>query len=104
MKHLRIRISSAWVLAVLATLLAGRVEGCGKAKWEGTYISSKDQSQLDLMPEHKAILKVGSVSTPDLSWEEKGEDKIVVHVPFPIEMFRITGGLRDQEGTEWKKK
>ncbi len=89
----------------VAILTAFVLVGCSKqAKWEGVYVSSKDQSTLELMPEHKAELKVGAVSTPDLSWEVKGDDKIVVNVPFPIEMFRISGGLRDQEGTEWKKK
>ena len=91
-------------IAVSAVVAVLALAGCKQAKWEGVYVSSKDQSTLELMPEHKAVLKVGAVSTPDLSWEVKGDDKIVVNVPFPIEMFRISGGLRDQEGTEWKKK
>ena len=94
---------AGWLSLLIVAALA--LTGCGKeAKWEGTYISSKDKSELELKPEHKGTLKVGNVTTSELSWEIKSDEKIVVNVPYPIEMFKISGGLRDQEGTEWKKK
>jgi len=92
-----------WTAAILASAIV--LTGCSKeSKWEGSYVNSKDKSELELKPEHKGTLKVGGVTTSELSWEIKSDEKIVVNVPFPIEMFKISGGLRDQEGTEWKKK
>jgi len=101
--RINFRVGGGWVLAVVMGMLL--MGGCSKeGKWEGTYVNSKDKSELELKSEHKGTLKVGAVSTSELSWEIKGDDKIVVNVPYPIEMFKISGGLRDQEGTEWKRK
>jgi len=99
----RFGVGGVRVLAVVMAALF--LASCSKeSKWEGVYVNSQDKSELELKPEHKGTLKMGSVSTSELTWEIKGDDKIVVNVPFPIEMFMVTGGLRDQQGTEWKKK
>jgi hypothetical protein len=39
----------------------------------------------------------------DITWEIAGDDKIIVHIPIPMEMFQTSDGLRDTEGTVWKK-
>ncbi|HEY2587630.1 MAG TPA: hypothetical protein VGI81_17925, partial [Tepidisphaeraceae bacterium] len=58
---------------------------------------------LVLQTEHKGTLdSMGNKG--DITWEINGDDKITVHIPIPIEMFRNADGtLRDPEGTVWKK-
>lgn len=100
--RLRNVVRPAWVLCVALGAIA--LAGCDKeAKWEGVYVNTKDQSTLELKPEHKAALKMAGVAG-DVTWEIAGDDKITVHAGIPIEMFKTSEGLRDQEGTAWKKK
>jgi len=79
--------------------------GCGskESKWEGVYTNTKEPGTLELKPEHKGTLKMGPTSG-DVTWEIAADDKIIVHALTPIEMFKTSDGLRDQEGTAWKKK
>ena len=103
-------------LLVLALLAIAFAPGCKKegetpavdksadkqAKWLGTYKNTKDSSTLVLQPEHKGTLDM-SGTKGDVTWEVAGDDKIIVHAAIPISMFQTSDGLRDEEGTVWKK-
>jgi hypothetical protein len=91
-------------LLALALFLGGLSLGCDKdSKWYGTYKNPKDNSTLVLQAEHKGTLDAMGTKG-DVTWEINGDDKITVHIPIPIEMFRNSdGSLRDPEGTVWKK-
>jgi hypothetical protein len=88
---------------VILSLFVFALAGCGskESKWLGSYQSS--QGQLQLKNDHKATLTMAGTSN-DATWEMVNDDKIIVHFGIPIELFKTSTGLRDQEGTEWKKK
>ncbi len=90
----------AYAMLAISTLV---LAGCGskESKWFGTYQSA--QGQLQLKDEHKGTLTMAG-TTGDVTWELVNDEKIIVHAIIPIEMFKTSTGLRDQEGTEWKKK
>jgi hypothetical protein len=99
--HLRaVLVASAIALAFIV------MNGCGskESKWEGTYTNTKEEGTLTLQPEHKGTLSMAG--TPgDITWEIAADDKITVHASvMNITMFKAPDGLRDQEGTVWKKK
>ena len=77
--------------------------GCGskESKWFGTYQST--EGQLQLKDDHKGTFTTNGMST-DVTWELVNDQKIIVHMGIPIELFKTSTGLRDQQGTEWKKK
>jgi hypothetical protein len=73
-----------------------------EAKWLGSYKNTKENGTLVLQAEHKGTLDM-SGTKGDITWEIAGDDKIIVHIPIPMEMFQTSDGLRDTEGTVWKK-
>jgi len=77
--------------------------GCGskESKWFGTYQST--EGQLQLKDDHKGTFTTNGTSN-DVTWEMVNDEKIIVHLGFPIELFKTSTGLRDQQGLEWKKK
>lgn len=87
----------------LLSLFVFALAGCGskESKWFGTYTSS--QGQLQLKDDHKGTLTMNGTSS-DITWELVNDQKIIVHFMIPIELFKTSTGLRDQEGTDWKKK
>lgn len=101
----------ATVMVALALLATGLLTACSHkddkpadkdAKWLGSYKNSKDGSSLVLQTDHKGTLDMGGTKG-DVTWEVAGDDKIVVHAGIPISMFQTSEGLRDEEGTVWKK-
>jgi hypothetical protein len=106
----RTRVGSFFVLPALlvaAVLVAGCKGGGDKpvnkeSKWVGTYKNTKDNSTLVLQNEHKGTLDMAG-QKGEITWEAAGDDKIVVHAGIPISMFQTSDGLRDEEGTIWKK-
>ena len=90
----------AYAMLTLSTLV---LAGCGskESKWEGTYTSS--QGELQLKGDHKGSVTVKGSAT-DITWEMVNDEKIIVHFGIPMELFKTSTGLRDQEGTDWKKK
>lgn len=101
-----------WVLVTLAG--ASFIAGCpskeaqakkAESKWEGTYDSTTAKETLQILPEHKAIMRSEIAPPTDLTWEPAGEEKFILHVAFPVEFFRTSdGNLRDAQGVVWKKK
>lgn len=113
-------------IVAFSLLMTGLVTGCGgdkstkaesgaktesgasgtkdkEAKWLATYKNSKEGGRLTLQADHKGTLEM-SGTKGDITWEVTGDDKIIVHAPFPITMFLTSdGNLRDEEGTVWKK-
>jgi hypothetical protein len=104
------KCTPARTIFVLALLAIAFAPGCKKgdgaadkdAKWLGTYKNSKDSSTLVLQTDHKGTLDMAGAKH-DVTWEIAGDDKIIVHAVIPISMFQTSDGLRDEEGTVWKK-
>lgn len=100
-----------WVLVAVAG--ASFIAGCpskeaqakkAEAKWEGTYESATPTKEtLQILAEHKAVIK-NEQGPVNITWEPAGEDKFILHAPFPVDFFRTSEGLRDGTGVVWKKK
>jgi len=108
-------VRRALVASVVALGLLGLTAGCpqsteaqakkAEAKWEGTYVSTNAKETLQIMAEHKAVMRSEQARPTDLTWEPSSEEKFILHAPFPVEFFRTNdGGLRDAQGVVWKKK
>jgi hypothetical protein len=105
------------VLASLVALglLGAGVAGCPQSKeaqakkteaqWEGTYDSTSAKETLQILSDHKAVMR-NENGPADLTWEPTDQaGKFILHAPFPVEFFRTDdGGLRDATGVVWKKK
>jgi hypothetical protein len=79
--------------------------GDAASKWLGTYEQQgKDHMVLVLQADHKASMGPAGQAPADITWEVAGDDKINVTMGVPMPMFRTSdGGLRDGEGSTWKK-
>jgi hypothetical protein len=80
--------------------------GSKSAQWEGTYEQqSADKMVISIKPDHKGSFGPAGQAQSEITWEVAGDDKIIVHIPIPMTMFRTSdGNLRDEEGATWKKK
>ena len=97
------RVHSA--VLIVALLTAGFAGGCGdkSSKLYGTYKSDKIGGTLVLQQDHKGTLDMTGTKG-DITWELASDDKIIVHIPIPMNLFiNSDGSLRDDEGNVWKK-
>ena len=108
-------VRRALVASAVALGLLGFTAGCpqskeaqvkkAEVKWEGTYDSTNAKETLQIMADHKAVMRSEQAPPADLTWEPSSEQKFILHAPFPVEFFRTDdGGLRDATGVVWKKK
>ena len=101
-----------WVLVAVAG--ASFIAGCpskeaqakkAEVKWEGTYDSSSAKETLQILADHKAVMRSEIAPPADLTSEPASDEKFILHAPFPVEFFRTSdGNLRDAQGVVWKKK
>ncbi|HSV12844.1 MAG TPA: hypothetical protein VLI90_01195 [Tepidisphaeraceae bacterium] len=122
---MRISLVSRVLLVTIVSIAAVALVGCSKSdsqtsaggsssagaagdaasKWLGTYQEQgKDHMVLVLQADHKASMGPAGQAPADITWEVAGDDKINVTMGVPMAMFRTSdGGLRDSEGSTWKK-
>lgn len=81
-------------------------KGGKSAQWEGNYEQqAADKMILSIKPDHKGSFGPAGQAQSEITWEVAGDDKIILHIPIPMTMFRTAdGNLRDEEGSTWKKK